>query len=327
MTEGGPLLLGVDGGGTKTLALVADASGSVLGAGRAGSSDIHAPAGPAAGLAEVVSAVSAALDAAGVAAADLASCAFCLCGADWPEDDAYYAAGLTERLGLAAPLVANDAFGGLRAGTHDGIGVALVMGTGATIAARGPEGRTWFSGERMESAAASASELGRLVFDLLIRGEYGPGPRPSFERAALEAFGAASVEELVHAVSRVGGPGRRGLGALAPVFLEASHRGDPSAQAIVAQQGRLLAGYVRAAAQRVGLGEGSVVVLSGGLLRHEGTDLADAIIADLADFSVERSAVEPVYGAVLMAADAFGLSLDPAPLLASGPAATFFETR
>jgi N-acetylglucosamine kinase-like BadF-type ATPase len=221
----------------------------------------------------------------------------------------------------------NDAFGALRAGTRDGVGVALVLGTGATLAARGPHGATWFSGERMESAAASASELGRLVYDLLIRGEYGEGPRPTFEHAALASFGADSVEDLVHAVSRVGGPGRRGLARLAPVFLEAGQAGDAEVRGIVAAQGEVLGGYVRAAADRVALTTGSVVTVSGGLLRHEGRGLMDAITARLSGFVVVRSTTEPVVGAVLIAADAAGLAVDPERLGASSPYAAFFETR
>ena len=38
------LLLGVDGGRTKTVALVAEPGGAIVGAGRAGCADIHAAA-------------------------------------------------------------------------------------------------------------------------------------------------------------------------------------------------------------------------------------------------------------------------------------------
>ena len=337
VTAAGRLLLGVDGGATKTVALVADRDGTVLGAGRAGSSDIHGASGPAAAIARVAEAVRQAARAAGVATSEAGAPAFCLCGADWPEDDEYYAAALTEQLGLTGrPLVMNDSFATLRAGTPDGLGVALVLGTGGAIAARGPEGRSWFSGFRI--APAGAEELGRQVFERLVRGEYGPGPVPAFHPAALEAFGVASVEELVHAIFRVDSVRQEGLARLAPVLLEAGCRGDPEARGLVRGHGRMLAGYVRAAAARVGLdvpggsavravrGPGRSAVLGGGLLRHPCRDLVDAITEGLPGFEVLLAAVEPVYGAVLLAADAAGATPSLERLRDTGPEAAFFRT-
>jgi N-acetylglucosamine kinase-like BadF-type ATPase len=135
------------------------------------------------------------------------------------------------------------------------------------------------------------------------------------------------VEELVHAVSRVDNPSQQALARLAPVLLEAGHRGDPEARALVHEHGRMLAGYVRAAAHRVGLDErASNVVLSGGLLRHPCTDLVDAIVAGLPGCRVAQAAVEPAYGALLIAADAVSAKPSLDRLRESGPEATFFRT-
>ena len=321
----GSLLLGVDGGATKTVALIADASGTVVGAGRAGSSDIHNEV-PDVGVGNVESAVRDAAAAAGVDTAELDGCVFCLCGADWPEDTEFYAAALQARLRLPQrPTVMNDAFGALRADTPDGVGVSLVLGTGAAIAARGPGGSTWFSGERMESSGAI--EFGRQAYELLIRGEYGSGSAPSFQAAVLAAYQVADVEGLVHEVSRTGGAGRRSLARLAPVVLQAGHDGDPQAGAMVAEQGRVLAGYVRRAAERALLpAVGATVVLTGGLLRHPGNDLFESVAAGLPDFMALRSEREPVYGAVMAAADERDTDLSPDRLIASGPDPGFFHT-
>ena len=320
------LLLGVDGGASKTVALIADEGGTVLGAGRAGSSDIHGSAGPGAAVARIADAVRQACTSAGAVPQDLAVGVLCLCGADWPEDDEYYASAIAGQLGSGLrPIVMNDSFAALRAGTPDGIGVALVLGTGTAIAARGPAGQSWFSGFRIESSGAA--ELGRQVSERLIRGAFGSGAVPSYQAAALAAFRVDSVEELVHAVSRVDSPGQQALARLAPVLLEAGHRGDPEARTLVHEHGRMLAGYVRAAAHRVGLDErASNVVLSGGLLRHHCTDLVDAIVAGLPGCRVAQAAVEPAYGALLIAADAVSAKPSLDRLRESGPEATFFRT-
>jgi N-acetylglucosamine kinase-like BadF-type ATPase len=319
------LLLGVDGGATKTVALVADAEGTVLGAGRAGSSDIHSEVPPMRAVGNVVAAAEDALRAAGIAAADLAEAAFGLCGADWPEDFRYFHDGLAARLSLPAePVITNDAYNSLRAGSDDGRGVALVLGTGGAIAARGPRGE-WFSGERLERSGAT--ELGRVVYDALVRAEYADGPRPAFEPAALGRFGVDSVESLVYAITRTGGTGWRGVARLAPALLEAAHDGDRVSREIVRRHARRLADYVRAAARRVGLEPGvGTIVLAGGLLRSPGSDLREAIAASLPDDVVVVARLEPVHGAVLVAADRQGFRPSLERLLSSGPPNDFFST-
>ena len=135
------------------------------------------------------------------------------------------------------------------------------------------------------------------------------------------------MEALVHLVSRVDSPGQQTLARLAPVLLEAGHLGDPLAHAIVLEHGRMLGGYVRAAARRVGLGEqGCSVILAGGLLRHHCTDLVQAITDELPGSLVAQATVEPVFGVLLMAADAVGASPSLERLRESGPDPAFFRT-
>jgi len=321
-----PLLLGVDGGATKTIALVADTTGTVLGAGRSGSSDIHSEHPPSRAIDNVIAGVREAMSAAGVEAEDLEASVFGLCGADWPEDVTYYAEALQSRLKLHdTPTVTNDAFNSLRAGTDDGIGVALVLGTGGAIAARGPAGAEWFSGERLERAGAH--ELGRVVYDALVRAEYADGTPPAYTAAALRVFDVDSVEALVYAITRTGGTGYRSVARLAPALLAAANEGDPPSQRVVRDQGHRLARYVQAAGRRVGLSpRGRKLVMAGGLLRSGGSLIKDAIEASLPDYSVSVSRLEPAHGAVLMAADRTGVRLPTERLAESGPAHAFFAT-
>ncbi len=322
------LLLGVDGGATKTVAVVADASGRVVGAGRSGSSDIHAVVHPDDAVDRVADAARQALDGARVAGGDLAQAAFGLCGADWPEDMELYRDGLTERLGLRrAPVVVNDALGALRVGTPDGVGVSLVIGTGGAIGARGPSGATWYSGMRLE--ASGAVQLGRLAYERLIRGAYGGGPVPDFQGAALATHGVDRVEELVRAITARGtGTGDQGIARLAPVLLEAGHLGDPVARAAIEEHAAMLAGYVRAAGERVGFGDPRDVtlVVTGGVLRHHCTDLLTGIAGRTGGHRLVRPDAEPVYGVVLLAADETSARPEVARMRETGPTEDFFRT-
>jgi N-acetylglucosamine kinase-like BadF-type ATPase len=320
------LLLGVDGGSTKTVALIADSTGTVLGAGRNGSSDIHAAPDPSGPLDRIASAVREAATAGGVDPSAIDAAAFSLCGADWPEDVAVYQGGLVERLGLKeTPAVYNDAIGALRAGTPGGVGVSLVLGTGGAIGARAADGTTWFSGMRLEESGAG--EFGHRAYALMLRGEYGAGPVPEFQPQALALFEVDSVEDLVHAITARGGPGGRGIARLAPILLDAGHRGDPQAKQIIQEHAELLAGYVRTASRRVGHPPAGVtLVVTGGVIRHHCTDLVDALARALPAFEMVRASIEPVYGALLLAADGAGIRPDPERLRATGPEAAYFAT-
>ena len=87
-------VLGVDGGNTKTIALVAALDGTILGAGRAGCGDIYNapiegsnwPDSASAAIANIEYAVETALQAAQVKSADLVTAVFNMAGADWLED-------------------------------------------------------------------------------------------------------------------------------------------------------------------------------------------------------------------------------------------------
>ncbi len=150
--------LAVDGGNTKTLAVVADTEGRTRGAGRGGGSDIHNAPTPAVAIAAIEAAVRQALAAAGVAPEAVGAAAFSLAGADWPEDFTLLETALRERIGLpSAPLVVNDAIGALRTGSPDWTGVAVVSGTYNAVGARHPDGRVFHVGFWPDGRAGATS--------------------------------------------------------------------------------------------------------------------------------------------------------------------------
>src|SRR4029078_12290905 len=126
-------VLGMDGGGRKTYAVLSDENGAMLGAGESG-----APTGEIAGIegaaGALVTAASDALEAAGISPDGVAAVVLGLAGMDWPSDEGR----LTE---LASPIVpgaprkiVNDAFIALRAGASESWGSAGVWGPEAVSA-------------------------------------------------------------------------------------------------------------------------------------------------------------------------------------------------
>lgn len=308
--------LGVDGGNTKTVALVAASDGTILGAGRGGPSDIYATETESAAVDAVAAAVNAALNSAMIRRDDLASAAFGMAGADWPEDfrllhDAFAAHGWTDD-----PLIVNDAIGALRAASPDGYGVALVAGTGMAIAARSPEGGVWHSSHW--PTAGGGSGLGEAALDAIFQAHLGAAPETSLTRRALDLLGLPSVEAILYDITARGR--RRWVVAdyarLAPIVLDEACAGDPVAEGIVAEVGRRLARHAAAAADRVGLDmECFTLALAGGTFRHRGTCYLSAIVGALAEelpcITPIVSDLEPVAGAVMLAMERAGVEITP----------------
>jgi N-acetylglucosamine kinase-like BadF-type ATPase len=322
------LLLGVDAGNTKTIALVARTDGRIVGAARAGIGDIYGAATPEAAVAEIRQAVDGACADAGAMRTSIAVATFSLAGADWPEDFVYlrHAVG-GAWLGEAHVEVVNDAIGALRAGTPDGIGVAVVSGTGDAVGARGPEGRTWHS-SFWAQPSGGADDLVREAMRAVVWADLGIGPPTALTARSLALFGETTVEGLLHTFTRREGrrPSRE-LMRLSPVVLDEADSHDPVASGIVARHARRLAAYARHAAATVGLASDPYpVVLAGGLFRHRSRVLEETLAAALPNGRPGRAAHEPAVGALLLAFDALGVRPDADVLRGSVPPASLFAT-
>jgi len=312
MTGTRDLLLGVDGGNTKTIALVTRRDGTVLGAGTAGCADIHNARSPEDGLEEVVRASAAALETAGARAADLAAAAFSLAGADWPEDFEFLRTGLTERLELdGEPLVVNDAIGAIRSGTDDWVGVAAICGTGGAIGARNRKGEIYHLGFWPDGTGAYT--LGSEGLAAVWRAGIGVGPETSLTARALERWSQPDPISLLHVFTRIGGDGnsRYERSLFAGAVLDEADAGDAVAHGIVERAGGHLGDYARVSAEQTGqLGSPFPLVLSGGVLRHPSTLLRESVLARVPGAEPVYPTVEPVAGAVLLAADMVGAQPD-----------------
>jgi N-acetylglucosamine kinase-like BadF-type ATPase len=304
----GDLLLGVDGGNTKTIAVVAGTDGAVVGVGTAGCADIHNAPSPGAALDEIQHACAAALATAGLHAEELAAAAFSLAGADWPEDFDLLRGGLAVRLELATePRVVNDAIGAIRCGTDDGVGVAVVCGTHGTAGARNGAGDVYHFGFWPDDtgAAGLASDALAAVW----RADLGIGPETSLTGRALARWGASDATELLHTFTRLGEPripvSEQAL--FADAVLDEADAGDTVARDIVLLAGARLGDYAYVCAARTGQsGSAFPLVLCGGVLRHASALLRESILDRVPGAAPVYPSVEPVVGAVLLAGDAIG---------------------
>jgi N-acetylglucosamine kinase-like BadF-type ATPase len=325
-------LLGVDGGNTKTLALVAREDGVILGTGRAGCGDIYGAASPEAAIAEIERAVNAALTEACMQPTQLTAGAFSLAGADWPEDFALLEESMRARGYGQQIVVLNDAMGALRAGSPDGIGVVVACGTGAAVGARGRDGRFWHSSFWQQTQGAD--ELGRRALQTVYRAELGIDPPTLLTERILNVYGARSVEQLLHQLTGRDRPRSEKRRQLVRVLFDAAEAGDAVSRRILVAHGESLGDYAIAAASKVKLlEEPFTLALTGGVLRHPSPILREALVLRVREAAPGASAIqsrfEPAVGAVLLALDV--LSIDPDAALLEQiertmPEAGFFAT-
>ena len=267
---GGPAVLAVDVGNSKTdLALVAG-DGTVLGAVR-GPSGSHQAVGFDRAIETLRRLAGDAAGQAGLGAGPPGSTvapigAFCMAGADTPRDERRLLRALA-RAGLASELILrNDAFAILRAGATAGWGVAVVAGAGLNGAGVGPTGRiARFGG--LGEISGDYEGVGWHALRAAARGRDGRGPRTSLERLVPAHFGLRRPADLTEALYRHRIHEDR-IRELPPVVYAAAADGDAVAVDIVQQLGDEIAAFAVAAIRRTGAVRRDVeVVLAGGLVR------------------------------------------------------------
>ena len=186
-------VIGVDGGNTKTTAIVVDGSGTVVGVGDGGCTDIYGVASPLDALAELDRVVEVALQRAGCGPADLQAGVFSLAGADWPEDHDYLLRHLRQCSFGFDPVVINDSIGGLRLAVPKWEGIAVICGTGNAVGARRRDGGCFHLGFWPDTVGAGS--LSQEALDAVLRDHLGLGPPTSLTDRALGLYESPDPSE------------------------------------------------------------------------------------------------------------------------------------
>jgi N-acetylglucosamine kinase-like BadF-type ATPase len=314
-------VLAVDGGNTKTIALVASLDGVILGAGRGGCGDIYNAGArsnwqesAAAAVANIEYAVQNALYAAQVQAPVLVTGVFSMAGADWPEDFEYLLNMMEERGFGRTILVQNDALAVLHAATADATGVSVICGTGAATGARASNGRIWHSSNWQDQVQGSM-QLGQKTLYAVYRSALGIEQPTTLTARVLDFFHLHTIEEVLHLFSSREKSIPSRVDQLTPLLLDEAQVSDNVATSIVQEHGRSLGDFALAAARRVGIeGTPFTLVFAGGVFRHPSTVLEDSIIARVRSTSPDvlptYCRFEPVIGVLFTALEAAGVVVD-----------------
>jgi N-acetylglucosamine kinase-like BadF-type ATPase len=313
--------LGFDGGGTRTRAWLVDASGRLLGAGEASSSNPNNLGTPAA-VAAISNAASAAWAAAGFASRP-ASAAFAACaGLKTTADSEAFAAAL-HAAGLAHRCAAaNDTVAALAGGLGGSPGLVLIAGTGSFCLGRDASGRTaWRGGWGwLLDDIGGAFWLGREALRAVVLAADGRASATTLREPLLAHYRVAEADALLGALYRPDlAPVE--LAALAPLVTSAAAAGDSVALSLLHASAQGSAELVRLTAAALAWPPGQPIplILVGGLALAGPPYTAllnGALLAAVANIELREPLLPPVAGAALRALELGGIPPSPALLAA-----------
>lgn len=290
-------VIGLDAGGTKTVGLLADQSGTVIRDARGGGANLTMEG--ELGVEKVLYQVIEALD----PPSPVSALCLGIAGADRPSHLEVIREVL-ERLGFRRRVrVVNDAVVALAAGAPDSLGIVVVAGTGSIAYGRDPEGQSARSGGwgYLLGDEASAFWLGHAAVRQGIRGVDGRGARTSLFERICQRVGVASAQDLADWFYGKEMP-RNSVASLAGVVEEAAAEGDEAAAALLDQAADHLARAARAVARQLAFPGPYPLILAGGTFRAcPSLQPRFEAVLDLPDARIERLTVEPARGAVTLA--------------------------
>lgn len=303
--------LGLDGGGTKTYALLSDERGNVLGKGKSGNGNHQVNAARAA--ASIREAAFGAIADAGLGLEDIQHTYFGLAGAD-READYQILHPMIRELGFTKYTINCDTMIGLRAGTNRPYGVALICGTGTNAAGRNPYGEHYQCGgfDYMYGDFGGGGSLNIEVFRSVIRSWDGREQSTHLTPLLLKMLGYDNVETMFNDFLD---HGKHVPTDAARLLFEAAALNDDVALEILHRQGVELGKSAVAVIRKLGMEKNAFdVVLAGSLLTRGDQGWMSPLIEQAVKSVAPKAAIvtlatEPVVGAVWSAMESDGLIL------------------
>jgi len=302
------LLLGVDGGGSKTLALVAVLDEfdemRVLGRGRGGPSNLRL-SGKEQSLNSLDQAIDEALLEAGMPGRNFDCAVLALAGSTSPDIQNDVNSWAQERKLSTRLDVVHDAMPVLAHGTASGWGIALIVGTGSVAVGVDSSGNSvtkggwghWFGDK------GSGFYLGYKALAAVAEASDDIGPETRLSGLVLERLGAENTRSILQEVS-ASSDTRRAVAALAPLVLDAAVRHDKVARRIVKEAVAETVKLVAAVAKALAFNDPFPLALAGGVVCNSQL-FRDELLIRLNNLKVSPGqvtlVVEPVLGCLKIA--------------------------
>lgn len=298
MSSHGPVFVGIDGGGTSTDLAMVDADGHLV-ARVQGKTSNKSVVGFDGAMQVLASIIDEARATAGVDG-PITSGWVGLAGSDRPEDRTEFTAALRSRFDELR--ITNDAELVL-SGTTDGIGIALIAGTGSIAFARNEEGATGRSGGwgHIFGDEGSAYMVAVDALRAVAAAADGRGPATHLTERLLAWWNVSRPQQLIPRIY-ASDVRKADIAASAPGVVETAESGDAAALGILHGAADDLAELVHSLARRVPFASLPDIAGTGGLLLH--TTIVRNRVEQQLDQALVRTEIQPVDDIAVSAAQA-----------------------
>jgi N-acetylglucosamine kinase-like BadF-type ATPase len=305
-------VIGMDGGGTKTAAIIADFRGNILAHHVAGASNFQI-IGVDKAVRVIYSLIRECCKSADASPDEVRSMTIGLTGAGRPSDQKRMADGLrhyasSRKIKLKKVRIESDARIALEGAFKGGAGIILVAGTGSIAFGKDGEGNVHRVGGwgRILGDEGSGFFIGRYALAAVCRDLDGRSAPTLLTKMIAKKFSLKSPTDIIAAVYK----NNFDIATVAPLVLEASQENDAIAQEIIQLASLELVEHVRSLVEKLRLRPEEEVRKNislsfiGGLIANE-TPLSRLLRRQIEDtlphVDIVPPMAPPVYGAVVMA--------------------------
>lgn len=301
-------VLGVDVGGSKTECALSDENGKILAKGSGGPGN-HQVCGIETASASMETAVSTALQSAGLGLKDITYAVFGISGADGPKDFQVLHPAVKKIMGKTGYKIVHDAWLGLRTGTEDYVGVVSICGTGAGHVGRNRQGREVTLRNLFYETGnlGGGGDLYRRALHYAFRSQEGTWEKTGLEEVMPSIFGVKDMDGVCD-ILMYGEMTKEQKYQIPIAVFSLAREGDAVSRDLIFQMGYEEGKYASAVIKRLGMcGEAVPAVLIGSLFRTGEPILVDAYLQSVRETAPGVFAVipdePPVMGAVGLALD------------------------
>ena len=306
--------LGIDGGGSRTRALLCDTYGQIIGKGLSGGTN---PRTSSAG--ELKAHLQEAIEQAtrSIACSKILAAHFGIAGAGDARARAKVQAITKELLSeQTTRTIGHDLEIALVGGLGSNTGIVLVAGTGSACYGRTCDGRSTKCGDwgDLVDDVGSGSWIGLRALQVCVRQTDGRLPESPLKQAVMDFL---KIEHMDAFKTRIhdSGLSRSERAQVAPIILDLAKKGDEVSLAIVAECVDALSSCVFITSRQLGI-KSPTVLLAGGLFQHTyfSNSLEAALNARIPNAIITQPILSPTAGAVLMALKAANCEISGASI-------------
>lgn len=304
------LFLGVDGGGTKTKAVLIDENRNLLAQADAGASN-PVRVGIENAVSNISTAISLACDKIRQNPSKISAATLGLAGVKREDLQLRISERITETLKIESVSVVTDAEIALFGAVKDKFGLVLIAGTGSVCLGKNALGQTYSSGGwgPLAGDEGGAARIAREALRAIAKASDGRGPKTKMTAKALEYFRAGRPEDLVFAIYAPQIDNQK-IAGFAKFVFEAAKEGDRAALKIMNNAGKELGLAAIAVIKKLKLrGSKFPIAKVGGVFKAEAL-VTNKLLETVRKYAPDSYLIEPIVLPAEAAANMAAISFD-----------------